>query len=88
MMEAERNGASIVWHALPVETVLRHAGSDGGRGLSLEEATRRVARYGPNALPEAKRRPLFVVFLHQFKSPLIYLLFAAGGDRLRGRRME
>ncbi|HXG49627.1 MAG TPA: HAD-IC family P-type ATPase [Methylomirabilota bacterium] len=46
-------------------------------GLSHEEAARRLARHGPNALPEAKRRSLLTVFLRQFASPLIYLLFIA-----------
>lgn len=56
--------------------------SDATSGLSPEEAWRRLTRFGPNALREPKRRTLLSVFLHQFKSPLIYLLFAAAGIAL------
>lgn len=37
----------------------------------------RAARYGPNALPEPPKRPAFMVFLQQFRSPLIYIVFIA-----------
>lgn len=46
-------------------------------GLGAEEARRRLAEDGPNALPEAKSDGALVIFLRQFESPLIYLLFAA-----------
>lgn len=52
------------------------AGSEAS-GLSASEATARLARYGPNALPEARPPSLVVVFLRQFLSPLIYILLAA-----------
>ncbi|MCI0542746.1 HAD-IC family P-type ATPase [bacterium] len=48
------------------------------RGLGSEEAARRLTEYGPNALPEGKREHGFIIFLRQFKSPLIYVLLAAG----------
>ncbi|MDP3975259.1 MAG: HAD-IC family P-type ATPase [Candidatus Jorgensenbacteria bacterium] len=47
-------------------------------GLSNAEAAKRLAAVGPNALPEPKTRGWFVIFLDQFRSPLIYLLLAAG----------
>ncbi|KKW20950.1 MAG: Cation-transporting P-type ATPase [Parcubacteria group bacterium GW2011_GWB1_52_7] len=47
------------------------------RGLSAEEAIRRLEEYGPNKLPEAKADSLAVIFLRQFQSPLIYILLAA-----------
>ncbi|MGN6111221.1 MAG: P-type ATPase, partial [Kofleriaceae bacterium] len=52
-------------------------GTDARAGLSLEEARRRLARHGPNALPQPHRASLVVLFLRQFKSPLIYLLLGA-----------
>jgi Ca2+-transporting ATPase len=49
--------------------------------LSQDEAQRRLERYGPNALPEARPDPLWLRFARQFKSPLIYiLLFALAVD--------
>ncbi|PIQ82140.1 MAG: ATPase [Candidatus Omnitrophica bacterium CG11_big_fil_rev_8_21_14_0_20_64_10] len=47
-------------------------------GLSQAEAARRLQAVGLNALPQPKRPGLFLIFLRQFKSPLIYVLLAAG----------
>ncbi len=46
-------------------------------GLSLDEAKTRIKKFGKNSLPEEKSKRLFVVFLQQFVSPLIYVLLAA-----------
>ncbi len=48
------------------------------RGLDSAQALERLAKHGPNALPPAKRRHALARFLHQFNSPLIYFLLAAG----------
>src|SRR3989338_11492977 len=47
------------------------------RGLTKEEAERRLSEYGPNKLPEGKADSVPVIFLRQFQSPLIYILLAA-----------
>lgn len=47
------------------------------RGLTSEEAQRRLAEYGPNALPKKPPEPLWRKFLRQFQSPLIYILLFA-----------
>lgn len=65
------------WHALPSADAVAVVESDPLMGLSSEEAARRLAQFGPNALPEPAQRSLFAVFLTQFKNPLIYLLLAA-----------
>ena len=50
-------------------------------GLSTPEATERLSRFGPNALPEHAPDPLWRRFVRQFQSPLIYiLLFALAFD--------
>jgi Ca2+-transporting ATPase len=46
-------------------------------GLSRLEAATRLEQYGRNALPRAKPPGIARVFLHQFISPLIYVLVAA-----------
>ena len=46
-------------------------------GLSKEEAATRLENNGPNSLPESKPTSLTLVFAHQFKSPLIYVLLVA-----------
>lgn len=47
------------------------------RGLTIEEASRRLKEYGQNKLPESKADSLAIIFLRQFRSPLIYILLAA-----------
>jgi Ca2+-transporting ATPase len=50
-------------------------------GLSSADATERLVRVGPNALPERAVEPPWRRFLRQFASPLIYiLLFALAFD--------
>jgi len=46
-------------------------------GLGHAEAAARLQRYGRNALPTAEPPGIALVFLHQFTSPLIYVLLVA-----------
>jgi len=46
-------------------------------GLSAAEAARRLREGGGNVLPEKKPDSLAVIFVRQFKSPLIYILLGA-----------
>lgn len=62
------------WHTLTVEKVCEELSVDPEAGLSKVEAAKRLARFGPNALREAKADGVFVTFLKQFQSPLVYLL--------------
>ncbi len=51
------------------------------QGLAQSQAAERLARYGPNALPEAPPASIWRRLARQFASPLIYiLLFALGVD--------
>ncbi|HVV83935.1 MAG TPA: cation-transporting P-type ATPase, partial [Kofleriaceae bacterium] len=43
------------WHALAADEVVRLLGADRG-GLTRAEAAARLARFGPNAPAEARRR--------------------------------
>jgi calcium-translocating P-type ATPase len=63
-------------HAASGERVLAALGT-GPRGLQSADAAGRLARHGPNALPQAKPRHPLVRFAAQFASPLIYFLLAA-----------
>jgi calcium-translocating P-type ATPase len=47
------------------------------RGLTAQQAAARLAEAGPNVLPERERPGPLLIFLHQFKSPFIYVLIAA-----------
>lgn len=46
-------------------------------GLSSHAADERLQKYGPNRLPEGEGANLFLILLHQFTSPLIYILLIA-----------
>jgi magnesium-transporting ATPase (P-type) len=64
------------WHALPVDAAARLLRT-GDAGLSDEEAAARLAAFGGNRLPRPQQAGPLVVYLRQFRSPLIYLLLAA-----------
>ena len=64
-------------HALDAEGALRALASSPA-GLAAEQARERLARFGPNALPRVRPPGIGAIFLRQFKSPLIYVLLAAG----------
>ena len=46
-------------------------------GLSSPDTVKRIRRYGYNTLPQKKKESLFILFLKQFNSPLIYVLILA-----------
>jgi magnesium-transporting ATPase (P-type) len=70
------------WHAMPVEEAEGQLKTDLARGLDSDEAAVRLKTYGPNRLPEAKKRGAFVRFLSQFNNVLIYVLLLAGFVKL------
>ncbi len=57
-------------------------------GLSAEEAEVRLAEHGPNLLPTPQVPSLWVVFLRQFRSPLIYILLLAAAISLMANEPE
>ncbi len=64
-------------HQLPVHEVLLLLETDASRGLTHDEASRRLQRFGPNVLPLIRRHGPFIRFLLQCHHPLIYILLAA-----------
>lgn len=70
----------------PSEEVLSALESTG-RGLSPEEAEKRLKEYGPNSLRPEKQSTTLKLFISQFKSPIIILLiFAAALSSFLGDR--
>lgn len=67
----------VVWHQLSVQQALERLGATV-TGLSSAEAAERLARHGPNSLPVKPPPGLAIIFIHQFLSPLIYILLVAG----------
>jgi magnesium-transporting ATPase (P-type) len=65
----------ISWQALDVHSTVVRLATDMQRGLEVDAIGGLRVRFGPNELPAARQRRRWRVFLDQFKSPLIYLLF-------------
>ena len=79
-MTAERDDPSL----RDAAEVARALGTDPKRGLSADEAARRLAKSGPNALRAAPKVPRWRKLLGHFRDPLIYLLLAAVAVSLVG----
>lgn len=45
--------------------------------MSAQQAAARLAETGPNVIPEQRKPGPLLIFLHQFKSPFIYVLLVA-----------
>ncbi len=66
-----------LWHAKTAADVAAALGVDPGKGLSSDEAAKRLEKYGPNRLAAKKGKSLFVRIVEQFQDFLIYILLAA-----------
>jgi Ca2+-transporting ATPase len=64
------------WHALPVAEALRAADA-APQGLTSAEAAARLARHGPNVLPEGRARSVARMLADQFSDFMILVLIAA-----------
>jgi hypothetical protein len=64
------------WSSLTAKTALERFGSSGA-GLSEANAVGRLAQFGLNRLPLAKRRSAVLRFLLQFHNVLLYVLLSA-----------
>lgn len=64
------------WHAISVDELSKQLAANE-HGLSEREAASRLAKYGPNHLPQKPPVPLWLIVLRQFRSPLIYILGVA-----------
>jgi magnesium-transporting ATPase (P-type) len=73
---SEAEAPDIQWHALRADEVLDWLNSSP-EGLSKDEASDRLARVGPNRLPQGKKQGPLVRFLLQFHNLLIYVLLVA-----------
>src|SRR5215510_4272167 len=70
------------WHAMSPAEVVTRLVANSEKGLDLAEASVRLQKYGPNRLPEGRKRGPFTRFLVQFKNILVYVLLAAGFTKL------
>ena len=64
------------WHQKETEDILDGLQSSS-KGLSSEEAQKRLLEYGPNELREKKKKTPLMMFLDQFRDFMILVLIAA-----------
>src|SRR4249920_1446579 len=85
-MDAAVNSKSAAgataWHAITVNEVIKRLTTSTDKGLDASEASNRLQEYGPNRLPEGKKRGPFMRFLSQFNNILVYVLLGAGFTKL------
>jgi len=67
----------LKFHSVQGEEVLKELSSDGMKGLSEAEVSRRQSQYGENKLREKKKKTNLQRFLDQFKDVMILILLAA-----------
>jgi Ca2+-transporting ATPase len=65
------------WHTDSLHDIEKTLHTNLVAGLSVQEATARLATYGPNKLPEEKGESVLALFFRQFMSPLIIVLACA-----------
>lgn len=64
------------WHSRDVEDIVAELGTSRD-GLARDEARARLERQGPNELKDVPPPGPVAVLLHQFRSPVIYILLVA-----------
>ncbi|HEY7104439.1 MAG TPA: HAD-IC family P-type ATPase [Mycobacteriales bacterium] len=72
-----REAAGAAWYSQSPDAVAAALRVDPAEGLSGEEAARRLAATGPNALPEEEPEPGWRRFLEQYRSYMQIILIAA-----------
>ena len=70
------------WHALSQAEVVKRLATNSEQGLSASDASARRQKYGPNRLPEGRKRGPFSRFFAQFNNILVYVLLGAGFTKL------
>ncbi|MGB8631966.1 MAG: HAD-IC family P-type ATPase, partial [Xanthobacteraceae bacterium] len=82
LTNANNDSVAAAWHAISGDEVAKRLATDREKGLDAAEAATRLRKYGPNRLPEGKKRGPFMRFLAQFNDILVYVLLGAGFTKL------
>ena len=67
----------MTFHDKDINTVITSLKSDANKGLSREEAKKRLNQYGENKLQTKKKTNIFIRFLKQFNDIMIIILLIA-----------
>src|SRR5262245_14124445 len=79
---ANTQGDVAAWHAISADEVVQRLATDRAKGLATAEAAARLGKYGPNRLPEGRKRGPLMRLLAQFNNILVYVLLGAGFIKL------
>jgi len=66
-------------HSFSTEEVFKKLNVNSDIGLSTAEVKERQQLYGKNDIEQKKKKNPFLIFLAQFASPMVYMLFVAVG---------
>jgi Ca2+-transporting ATPase len=80
-LEATEDIGAVAWHELGRDETAQRLGASRG-GVGDREAVERLKRYGRNRIDPPAPTGSWLLLLRQFRSPLIYVLLAAGGIAL------
>jgi Ca2+-transporting ATPase len=64
------------WHTSSTDAIFKELQTNAD-GLPAAEVAKRIQQYGPNQLQEKKKKPVWLLFLMQFKDVMILILMAA-----------
>jgi Ca2+-transporting ATPase len=81
------DGPRRPWHALTTADAITEVGGDPDRGLTSEEASRRLAAHGPNVLPREERPSSLALLAHQFRGLPVMLLLGSSVVSLGSRNV-
>lgn len=73
---SESNTIEKPW-SKETETLMDETDSGAEKGLSSEEAKKKLEEYGPNKLAEMEQKSVWEILWDQMKTPVVYLLAAA-----------
>jgi cation-transporting ATPase F len=65
------------WFSLDSKEIIEQLETDQEKGLSSDEAKRRIENFGRNEISKKKKKSALELFLQQFNQPLIYILLVA-----------
>jgi Ca2+-transporting ATPase len=67
----------VMWHAMDPKGAVEKLGSNAAKGLTADEAKKRLAQYGPNALTDEGGTKVWEILLNQFKDAFVIMLLIA-----------
>lgn len=75
-------------HAMAADDALVLMGASIATGLASQEVRNRRAQFGPNTIVSRRKVNVLLLLLHQFQSPVVYLLSTAAGLAFLFREFE